>query len=144
MKRDKIANWGVRMLVYCVGLFILALGIAFSVQSDLGVSPFSSIAYTLSQLTHGDMGFYTAVSLVSCVFVQWILLRKEFRLCNGLQIISSSLFGFVMTMAGKIVGDLEPSNFFVQLGLNFIGIQLVAIGVLLYMGPRVLPLSTLR
>ena len=38
----------VRFLVYVTGFLIMTLGIAISVKSDLGVSPVSSIPYTMT------------------------------------------------------------------------------------------------
>ena len=38
----------VRILMYFIGLFIMTIGIAFSVKSNLGVSPVSSIPYTMT------------------------------------------------------------------------------------------------
>ena len=37
----------VRIPIYLIGLFIMTIGIALSVKSDLGVSPVSSIPYTI-------------------------------------------------------------------------------------------------
>ena len=38
----------VRIPMYFIGLFIMTIGIAFSVKSNLGVSPVSSIPYTMT------------------------------------------------------------------------------------------------
>lgn len=38
----------IRLILYFIGLFIMTLGIAMSVKSDLGVSPVSSIPYTIT------------------------------------------------------------------------------------------------
>ncbi|MEE0490162.1 hypothetical protein [Methanosphaera stadtmanae] len=37
-----------RLLNYLTGLFIMTIGIAFSIKSNLGVSPVSTIPYTLT------------------------------------------------------------------------------------------------
>lgn len=52
-----------RIIFYILGLFILALGVAFSVNSQLGVSPVNSLPYVLSQITGKEMG-----SMVIVVF----------------------------------------------------------------------------
>ena len=45
-----------RVVIYLLGLFILALGVSFSVKSRLGVSPVNSIPYTVSMLTGIEQG----------------------------------------------------------------------------------------
>ena len=44
MKGSKL---GIRLLYYFGGFFVMTIGIALSVKSNLGVSPVSSIPYTM-------------------------------------------------------------------------------------------------
>ena len=44
----------VRIPIYLIGLFLMTIGIALSVKSDLGVSPVSSIPYTMTCVWHRD------------------------------------------------------------------------------------------
>ena len=44
-----------RIVIYLAGLFFVALGVAFSVNSNLGVSPVNSLPYVVSRiLGHQD------------------------------------------------------------------------------------------
>ena len=45
MKGSKL---GIRLLYYFGGFFVMTVGIALSVKSNLGVSPVSSIPYTMT------------------------------------------------------------------------------------------------
>ena len=47
MKGSKL---GIRLLYYFGGFFVMTIGIALSVKSNLGVSPVSSIPYTFKFL----------------------------------------------------------------------------------------------
>ena len=38
-----------RIVIYLAGLFFVALGVAFSVNSNLGVSPVNSLPYVVSR-----------------------------------------------------------------------------------------------
>ena len=55
-KKIREENYAIRFLVYIVGLFIMTLGISLSVKSNLGVSPVSSIPYTITCITGLEMG----------------------------------------------------------------------------------------
>ena len=66
----------VRFLVYVTGFLIMTLGIAISVKSDLGVSPVSSIPYTMTCVWGIEMGKATILFHVGLVLLQIILLRR--------------------------------------------------------------------
>lgn len=75
----------VRFVEYFVGLFIMTLGVSMSVKSNLGVSPVSSIPYTITCIFGLEMGKATIVFHIFLVILQIIILRKEFKLKNLLQ-----------------------------------------------------------
>lgn len=77
----------VRLVVYFVGLFIMTLGVSMSVKSNLGVSPVSSIPYTITCVFGLEMGKATIVFHIFLVILQIIILRKEFKLKNLLQVL---------------------------------------------------------
>ena len=62
----------VRFLVYVTGFLIMTLGIAISVKSDLGVSPVSSIPYTMTCVWGIEMGKATILFHVGLVLLQII------------------------------------------------------------------------
>ena len=49
-------NYFTRITIYILGSFIMTLGISMSVKSDFGVSPVSSIPYTITCITGLEMG----------------------------------------------------------------------------------------
>ena len=51
-----LKNMKIRLPMYLVGLFIMTIGIAISVKSNLGVSPVSSIPYTMTCIWGIEMG----------------------------------------------------------------------------------------
>ena len=68
---DKIrtGNYAVRFPLYILGLFIMTLGVSMSVKSNLGVSPVSSIPYTITCITGLEMGKATILFLrLPCIF----------------------------------------------------------------------------
>lgn len=75
----------VRIPMYFIGLFIMTIGIAFSVKSNLGVSPVSSIPYTMTCVWGIEMGKATILFHVVLVLIQILLLRKNsnpFNFCR--------------------------------------------------------------
>lgn len=60
---------GIRLLFYFGGLIIMTFGVAISVKSDLGVTPISSIPYTMTVVTGMDLGIATMIFSVIVVML---------------------------------------------------------------------------
>ena len=93
----KNANLKTRLPVYFLGLFIMTLGIAMSVKSDLGVSPISSIPYTMTCIWGLEMGKATILLHCFLVLLQVLILRSRFQIKNLLQILVGIVFGYFTT-----------------------------------------------
>lgn len=122
-----------RVVIYIVGLLFLAFGVAFSVNSNLGVSPVNSLPYVVSLITETDMGSCVIVIFGSYILVQILLLRRNFQWINLTQMVFSTLFGYFVDFAKWVVGDFALPTYFGQLAMLAISIILVAAGVCLYM-----------
>lgn len=68
-----------RIVIYLAGLFFVALGVAFSVNSNLGVSPVNSLPYVVSRILGKDLGTCVTVIFIGYILIQILLLRKAFR-----------------------------------------------------------------
>ena len=64
----------IKLLFYFVGLIIMTVGVVISVKSDLGVTPISSIPYTLTVVWGIDLGIATMLFSVLMVLLQIIML----------------------------------------------------------------------
>lgn len=127
-----------RVLVYCVGLFIMALGVSCSVWSNLGVSPMSAIPYVLNQIVPGiSMGTFTSALFCSYILLQAILLGKDFRVYRLLQLVGTILFGWFVDCTNWLVAMLmtEPRSYLIQLCFLGVGIVCVAVGIFFYITP---------
>ena len=105
MRKSTLPQWGIRVLFYCIALFFMALGVAFSANSDLGISPVNSLPYVISDIVKMKPG--TCVTIVFCfyILVQILLLRKEFNPVNLFQIVFSTIFGYFVNFTDV---DLVP------------------------------------
>ena len=68
-----------RIIIYLAGIIILAFGITLNTKTGLGVSPIVSVAYCISVLTGINFGTMTFFYYVFLVFLQILLLRKDFK-----------------------------------------------------------------
>ena len=63
MQIDEILNihFGKRILVFIVGVFIMAFGVTFSVKAQIGISPISCVPYIYSLRFPLTIGEFTII-----------------------------------------------------------------------------------
>ena len=142
MDRQK-KKTGIRLAFYFTGFLIMTLGVAVSIKSGLGVSPISSVPYTITVVFGMEMGLATMLFSVCAALLEIPILRKKYKLSNLLQIPVSVVFGIFMTTCVNLVGVIpNPANFAVRLILMLISTVIVAIGVFMYLSAGYIPLPT--
>ena len=131
-----------RLVLYFVGFFVMTLGIAISVKSDLGVSPVSSIPYTITCVFGIEMGKATILVHIGLVLLQILVLRKAFQAKNLLQVVVGVIFGYFTTFCNYLMTFLpDPHNLLVRLGMMLISVFLIAFGIFLYVPSDIMPLA---
>ena len=140
MKKSTPVQFVIRIGVYCLGLLLLAFGVAVSVNSDLGVSPVNSLPYVISRIIHAQLG--TCVTAVFCSYIvlQVLILRRDFQIINLLQILFSTLFGYFVDFAKLVIGDFALPGYVGRLGMLAVSILFIAMGILLYLEAELVPM----
>ncbi|MEG1640372.1 MAG: DUF6198 family protein [Ruthenibacterium sp.] len=133
----KIKNIIFRILFYVAGLMILAFGVAFSVNSNLGVSPINSLPYVISLITNIELGACVVGVFSVYILAQIIVLRKEFKWINLTQILFSTLFGYFVNFAKTVLGDFTIPTYAGKLVMLAISIALVAVGISVYVDTNI-------
>ena len=126
--------------MYILGLFILAFGVALSINSRLGVSPVNSIPYVTGRIFEMDPGMWTTVMFILFILIQIAILRKDFRLFDIVQIIFATLFGYFLNFTLWMQGGFQIPTYFGQLAMLVASIVLIALGLVLIISAKIVPL----
>ena len=134
-----------RILVFCVGQFIMAVSVVFAARSALGASPTTSIPNVVYNilLSKGietlSLGTLTTIVYLLFMLVQFILLRRDFKPYMLLEIVVSFLFGYFITAAQWMLAFLpDPENYVIRL-LYLAGcIVAAALGVVIYISAQLI------
>ena len=116
-----------KIVIYCLGLFIMAMGVSFSGSADLGMSPVNSIPYVLSEIfTQLSMGTWIIIIFSLYILIQFIILGKNIQPTRILQLICTTIFGyftdFTNMLADKFLPD--PASFALPV-VGVYGVRLV-------------------
>lgn len=128
-KKHKINHPIKRLILLCLGLSIMAFGVAFSIKAALGTSPISSVPYVTSAISGLTVGTTTIIMNFMFVVIQILILRRQYDWFQLLQFPAAILFGTMIDVAEQVIMFISPSNYFQQWIICAIGIFLVAFGV---------------
>lgn len=129
----------VKVPKYCLGLLFLAVGVTFSIKSNLGISPVNSIGYVLSLVLGINQGRVITGVFILYVLLQ-VILRKSFKPVYLLQIVFSTVFGYFVSFSNSMLTFPTATNYLIQLVYLAVSIVLVAVGVTLYLGADLMPM----
>ena len=130
-----------RICQFVLGLFIMSVGVAFSITSMLGTTPISSISYALALITNIDIGITTFVFNAALILLQFLILRSRFQKKRLLQLINCVLFGYFTDLALYLVSFIPFDGSAVMCTIYLIlSIILIAFGIFVYMPANIAPL----
>ena len=121
MKRTK-AEQIKRYFIFLVGLFVITKG-------NLGTSPISSIPYVLSLNFPFSLGNFTIVFSLLLIFLQFLLLGKNFKAEHLLQIPVSMVFGYFIDASMILLGFVHPADYLAKVAGLLIGCLILGSGV---------------
>ena len=126
-----------RYAVATVGLLLIAVGVALSIESDLGTSPVSCPPYVVnlwnSTLTVGQ---YTILMHLLFILIQVALLRKDFKARYLMQIVASVVFGLLTDLCIWAFSWIEVSTYAGRLGLTLLAVVITALGISIEVLPQ--------
>ena len=115
---------------------------AFSVNSNLGVSPVNSLPYVVSLIVNQSLGTCVTVIFIGYILLQILILRKDFQWINLSQILFSTLFGKFVDFAKMVLDGFCFPTYAGRLLMLAISIVLIAIGISMYMGAKLVNMPT--
>lgn len=128
-KQHSFDHLAKRIIFLCLGLTIMAFGVAFSIKAALGTSPISSVPYVTSTISGLSVGTTTIIMNFMFVLIQIAILRKKYDWFQLLQFPAAIVFGTMIDVADYVLKPISFSNYFEQWLLCVVGIFLVALGV---------------
>lgn len=125
-----------RYLLFCISLFVNALGIAFITRAALGTSPITSVTYVLSIFTPFTIGEWTIMlNILFVVLEPFMMTRRDLKddlRMFLLQIPISFCFGiFIDICMHHILFWLNPSTYPAMISALLVGCVILAVGIAL-------------
>lgn len=129
-----------RVIVYILGVFLLALASVLSIKSKLGVSPISSLPFSLTKVSNLSLGIASTTLFIFYVIMQIIILKRDFKKIQLLQIIFAILFGQLVNFFNIII-DVNLEGYFIRIALFIASLFISAMGVFLTITANIVPVA---
>ena len=137
MKKERGIAVLKRILIYVLGIIVLALGITLNTKTNLGVSPVISAAYCASVLTGIGFGAATFIEYMILIGLQAAILRRNFKPWQLLQIGASFLTSFFIDIYDTFLPAAQSMA--VRLVLLAAAIVITSMGIILTVGMEIVP-----
>ena len=136
-------NMPQRFAFFALGVVINSFGVALITKGALGTSAISSVPYVASlQWPFLSFGVTTFIWNILFILIQMVLLRREFKPSQFLQVLVNLLFSAMIDVSMAILGFLNPSALWEQcacvvLGCVVLGCVVLAFGIVIELAPNV-------
>lgn len=117
--------------IFLIGLFIAALGVAFSTKAGLGTSPVASVPYTVSLvLPQLSFGWWMIIMSLIQILVQVLLLRKKCKPFEILvQVVVAFVYGSLTDFCCSLLQGLNPVSYPARFALMLVGCVILSLGI---------------
>ncbi len=127
----------VRILIYLVGIIILSFGITLNTKTGLGVSPIISIPFNISTLMEINLGTMTFIFYSLLVLLQILLLGRNFKIYQLLQLVMSLITSLFIDFFDQILPQAQ--NLPLKILLLAAAIIFTGLGASLTVGMKIVP-----
>ena len=116
------------MLLVIVAVIITAIGASITVKANVGA--YEALNMSINQLSGIKIGTLAIILNITCVGIQWLLMKKDFSLRQLFQIPVTLILGQVMNlMLYTVFSGLTIDQYWVKIAMVILGGIIAAIGV---------------
>ena len=131
-----------RIFNYIFGLYLITLGVAFSIKSNLGSAPVSSIPYAMNLIWMIEICVATFIFHAVLVLIELILLKNDFKKKHFLQVFVGVLFAAFTSLSVALLGFIPSADSFaIALVMSLLSVFFIALGIFFYVPANIIPLS---
>lgn len=122
--------------LFLISVWVIGLGISMITQSNLGTTAVTSLPFVLSAIFSLSFGTFTMLMNILLVFLQLLILKKDFQKKQYLQFFVGPLLGLSIDSNARIFSFLQTSPYLVKLLFILMGCVALAFGIFLQLSSQ--------
>ena len=127
-----------RYLWFVIGVAVNSFAIALIAKADLGVGAISCVAYVLAEASGLSFGAFTFIVNMLFIVGQIVLLRRDFRPIQFLQVVVNIVFSSLIDVSTALMAGFTLDTLPLQIAGLVVGCALLALGIAVEVAPNVL------
>lgn len=120
-------------ILIIIGFIIVGIGAAFTIKANIGMGAYDAVAKSIADIVHMKIGTMAMIINSSCVVGQLIILKKEFKPVQILQVPLSVLLGTVINFVYYNLLTFEFNSFVGGIIMYVLATFVIAFGVAIVM-----------
>lgn len=119
-----------KSIIVAISMVITAIGASLGMKAAVGIGAWDALSQSISTVLNIKVGTFSMILNISCVLIQLILLKKEFKINHVIQIFVSVLIGVVVNfMFYEVLSKFTIDSYFISILLFTLSILVCAISV---------------
>lgn len=119
-----------KSIIVAISMVITAIGASLGMKAAVGVGAWDALSQSISTVLNIKVGTFSMILNISCVLIQLILLKKEFKINHVIQIFVSVLIGVVVNfMFYEVLSKFTIDSYFISMLLFTLSILICAVSV---------------
>ncbi len=128
-----------RYIYFIIGLALSSFGTVLVTKGNLGTSQISSVPYVMNlEFPALSFGVWTFIWNMIFIVIQILLLRKNFKPIQFLQIIANIIFSVLIDVSGVCLSWLNADNMIIRIICLILGCMILAFGITVEVAPNVI------
>lgn len=113
----------IKKIIYFIILIVgISFGTTLTMKANIGVEAWDALAQSGSAITNIPVGTVLMILNITCVLIQWIILKKDFKFKHMLQIPLSVFIGYLVNyFYYDLFGNLIVNNYFIRVLILILG-----------------------
>ena len=119
-----------KVFIVAISVIFLGIGVSIALKVDVGVGAWDALSQSISRVINIKVGTIAMMLNISCVLIQLLLLKKEFKIKHVLQILVAILLGIVVNfILYEVLSNFTVNNYFIKILLLLVAYIICAISV---------------
>lgn len=138
ISKDSIISFTWQHVLLLISLYVMTLGVAVCVRSQLGSSVISTIPYVMSSagsfinyIPAWTIGTYTIIMNALFIVAQILILRRDFEWVQLFQLVIGFFFGALIDLNMLLTQWLVSDSIFINTLVQIAGCTILGIGIAL-------------
>ncbi|MDD3028448.1 MAG: hypothetical protein PHI41_10445 [Erysipelotrichaceae bacterium] len=119
-----------KLAVVIPAMIITAMGASLGIKAAVGVGAWDALSISVCQVIGLKVGTFSMIMNITCVAIQLVILKKDFKIVHASQVLVSVMLGGVVNfMIYNVFARFTITSYAINLGLLLLSVIICSIAI---------------